>query len=159
MEERTSRRKEMRQLMADPFVTGLSGGSPETATDPVSPSTIATTRPKRAARPARHGKQPSSSGRANPSCSGPNAPTPCSSGGTSSTTAASWELTAPSSEMKARRPRHSLSAKLTLSLITSGLISGITPTSVRKQSGAAIPDLVSWPQAGSAAKAQRRVAS
>lgn len=58
-----------------------------------------------------------------------------SSGGNSSTPAASVGSTAPSSETKALRSRQSLSDRLTQSLITAGLVRGITPTSVRRRSG------------------------
>lgn len=53
--------------------------------------------------------------------------------------------TARRSATKGRSRPPSLSDRLTQSLITAGLVKGITPTSIRKRSGAAIPDTVfSW---------------
>lgn len=75
-------------------------------------------------------------------------PTPCSSGESSSTTAASKASIAPSFGMNPRTGRVSLSDRLTQSLITSGLVKGITHTSIRKQSGAAIRDSALWPLDG-----------
>jgi len=63
-------------------------------------------------------------------------------GENSSMTAGKMALTAHSSEMKAKSNRVSLSDRQTISLIKSGLVKGITPTSVRKQFGAPIPDTV-----------------
>lgn len=54
----------------------------------------------------------------------------------------SKELIALFSETKAPSKAPSLSDKLTKSLISSGLIRGITPMSVRKKLGAPIPDFV-----------------
>ncbi len=65
--------------------------------------------------------------------------TPSLSGGNSSTHPANKELTARSSATKARGSRQSLSDRLTPSLISAGLVNGITPMSVRKQLGAVIP--------------------
>jgi hypothetical protein len=50
-----------------------------------------------------------------------------------------------------RSSRRSLSDRLTSSLITSGLVSGITPTSIRKKLGAVIPDSALWPLDGASA--------
>lgn len=60
---------------------------------------------------------------------------PCLFGGSSKTIAAKSESTAPYSETKARTYRPSLSDRLTQSLISSGLVRGITPMSTRKKSG------------------------
>jgi hypothetical protein len=70
-------------------------------------------------------------------------------GAISFATEASQGSTARSSAMRARSYRVSLSDKLTLSLMRSGLVAGITPTSIRKRCGAAIPDTVLWSLAGS----------
>jgi len=70
------------------------------------------------------------------------------SGGSSSTPVASKASIAQSSETKARTYRQSLSDKLTQSLITSGLVKGITHTSIRRQSGAAIRASALWPLDG-----------
>lgn len=74
--------------------------------------------------------------------------TPCSSGEASLMTADSKVLTALSSAMRANIARLSLSDKLTQSLITSGLIAGITHSSIRRQSGAAIRASALWPLDG-----------
>lgn len=74
-----------------------------------------------------------------------------SSGASSSTTAVRMASTARSSEMRVRIFRPSLSDRLTQSLITSGLVKGITHTSIRKQSGAAIRASALWPLDGGAA--------
>lgn len=57
-------------------------------------------------------------------------------------------LNARSSETRARTSRQSLSDRLTQSLITAGLIKGITPSSVRQTSGLAIRDFASLPLDG-----------
>lgn len=58
--------------------------------------------------------------------------------------------TAPSSETKppAAIARQTLSDRLTPSLISAGLVKGITHTSIRKQSGAAIRASALWPLDG-----------
>ena len=78
----------------------------------------------------------------------PTAPTLFSFGESSSMTADSEASIAPSSGTKARTYRVSLSDKLTQSLITSGLVRGITPSSVRKQLGAPIRVIASFGPAG-----------
>jgi len=65
-------------------------------------------------------------------------------GDLSSVTAESEESTAPSSVMRVRSNRPSLSDRLTLSLIKHGLVAGTTPTSIRKRCGAPIPATVFW---------------
>lgn len=64
---------------------------------------------------------------------------------------ASKESTAPSSATKARTDHPTLSDRLTQSLISSGLVKGITPTSIRNESGAAIQASALWPLDGGAA--------
>ena len=88
------------------------------------------------------------SGRGKRSSLEPSAPTLFSLGENSSTTADSKASTAPSSETKARTYRVSLSDKLTQSLIASGLVKGITPSSVRRQLGAPIRVIASFGPAG-----------
>ena len=75
-------------------------------------------------------------------------------GENSSMTADSKASTAPCSETKARTYRVSLSDRLTRSLITSGLVRGITPSSVRKQLGAPIRAIASFAPAGADAGEQ-----
>lgn len=135
-----------------PFPTGLSGGSPRTATGPVWPYTSATT-------PLTNIETGASASclldRERRSSSEHSTAMHSLFGESSSTTAASKASTAPSSGTRGRRSRLSLSDRLTLSLITSGLVRGITPTSVRRVSGLPIPDIVFWPRAGSGAGARR----
>jgi len=69
-------------------------------------------------------------------------------GENSSMVPASLESTVPSSEMKVRIYHPTLSDRLTQSLISVGLVKGITPMSTRKQLGARIPDIVSWRRDG-----------
>ncbi len=77
-------------------------------------------------------------------------PTPCLFGESLLMTPANKELIVPSSEMKLRTDiaRPSLSDRLTPLLISAGLVRGITHTSIRKQSGAAIRDSALWPLDG-----------
>jgi hypothetical protein len=78
----------------------------------------------------------------------------CSFGETTSTIRSQSKrgLSAPSFEMKAHSSRLSLSDKLTPSLITLGLVRGITPKSIRKKSGAEILDFVFSKRAGEGAE-------
>lgn len=62
---------------------------------------------------------------------------------------------APCSETKARTNRPSLSDRLTPLLISSGLVAGITPLSIRRKSGAAIRDFASLPLVGGGAGSRR----
>lgn len=80
--------------------------------------------------------------------SGPSEPTLFSSGDGSSMTAGMMASTAPYFVMKARTRRVSLSDKLTQSLITSGLVRGITPTSTRKQLGEPVRVIASFELGG-----------
>jgi hypothetical protein len=79
---------------------------------------------------------------------------PCLSGGNTSTTPSriKTELNAPSFGTKTADPisRPSLSDRLTPSLISAGLVRGITPRSVRRQLGAQILDIASNKLAGKA---------
>jgi len=115
---------------ADPFTTAPCGGSPRTATAPASPSTGATTRRGSLGEPP-----VSSSAPARPSSCEPGQQTLFSSGATSSTTVAKMASAARSSATRGRAYRPSLSDRLTRSLITSGLVCGITPSSIRQLSG------------------------
>lgn len=54
------------------------------------------------------------------------------------------ELIALFSATKANTSHQTLSDRLTPSLISAGLVKGITPMSVRKKLGAPIPDFVLW---------------
>jgi hypothetical protein len=84
----------------------------------------------------------SSLGQEKQSSCAPGQPTLFLYGDDSLTTRDRRELIALFSATKAQLSRHSLSDRLTLSLITAGLVRGITPTSTRKRLGAAIPDFV-----------------
>lgn len=81
--------------------------------------------------------------------------TPDLFGESSSTTAAKKASTAPSSETKARSKAATLSDRLTPSLISFGLVRGITPTSIRKRSGVPIPDIVFHAPDGSVADGRK----
>jgi hypothetical protein len=82
----------------------------------------------------------------------PETVTPCLFGESSSTPADSKESIAPSSATRVRSDLPTLSDRLTQSLITAGLVKGITHTSIRKQSGAAIRDSALWPLDGGSAE-------
>ena len=134
---------------ADPFATGHCGGSRRMVTVPASPSTGVTTAPASlAARP------PSLSAPASPSCCERPMPMLFSYGESSLMTRSRSKRasTARSSETRGRTSRPSLSDRLTRSLITSGLVSGITPTSIRQLSGQPIRVLAfGMPAGGDAA--------
>ena len=118
--------------MIDPFAMGLFGGLPKTETGHASLSTNGTIPPIN----TRMGENVrSSSGQGKQSRCEPKRVTLSSSGESSSMTVDSKASTAPSSETKASTYRLSLSDRLTQSLIMSGLVKGITPSSTRKQSG------------------------
>ena len=76
----------------------------------------------------------------------------CLFGENSSTAAASKASIVPSSETRDRSGRPNLFAKRMRSLIISGLVKGITHTSIRKQLGAEIRDSALWPLDGGAAE-------
>ena len=89
----------------------------------------------------------------------PETPTLCLSGGSSSTPAGKKASTARYSGTKVRTDRPSLSDKLTQSLITAGLVKGITHTSIRKLSGAPIRDTALWPLDGGVAESELKKVS
>lgn len=89
-----------------------------------------------------------SRGRVKKSSCEPEPETPDLFGEASSAIGSSRGSVAPSSATKARSYRPSLSDRLTLSLIRSGLVAGITPTSIRRRSRAEIRDSAFWPQGG-----------
>jgi hypothetical protein len=65
-------------------------------------------------------------------------------------------LTVQSSAMSRKKKARDLFDRRILLLISSGLVKGITPTSIRTELGAAIPDFVSsWPDGKSAAKQKK----
>lgn len=51
-------------------------------------------------------------------------------------------------EMRVALNHQTLSDRLTRSLISAGLVKGITPSSIRKQLGVKIPDTALWPLDG-----------
>jgi hypothetical protein len=99
------------------------------------------------------GSGANSSVRARQSFSAPETPMPCLFGESSSTTADNAASIAPSSETKrpAATSQVSLLDRLTPLLIARGLVRGITHSSIRKQSGAAIRASVLWPLDGGVA--------
>lgn len=127
----------------------LFGGSPKTETTVCVTFTDATTVP---ASPS--ARAISLSGRVTKSSSAPVKEMPRSHGVSHSTGATDKKaLSATSSETRARTYRRSLSDKLTPSLISAGLVCGITPSSTRKQSGQPIQVLaLDMPVGGAAAK-------
>src|SRR6185369_6749448 len=78
--------------------------------------------------------------------------TPSSSGAASSTTAGSRASTAPSSATRASTYRHCSFAKRMQLLMQSGLIAGITPTSIAQRSPQAILAFASSARGGSDAE-------
>jgi hypothetical protein len=139
------------EAAADPFTTARCGGSPKTAISPAATSTAATIRRRSPSAPQTLSSVPATGS----CCEAPLATPPLSGGDPSTGETTKWALNAPCSETKGRTYRRSLSDRLTLSLIRSGLVKGITPSSVRRQSGLAILDIVSWPQAGADAATPR----
>jgi hypothetical protein len=108
-----------------------SGGSRRMATKPVSPCTSGTIRLTDTLMGA---SEPSSSVQAKRSFSGLRKRTPYGSGASSTTTAGSKASTAPSSATSQATAARASYRKRIESLIASGLIAGITPTSTRKGS-------------------------
>lgn len=135
-----------KQGHTDPFVMGRFGGSRKTAIDHAAISTGATTAAGKAS-----GPQTSSSVLARSSHFEPLTQTLFSCGADSSMTAVRRASTAPSSATKGLTSRRSLSDRLTRSLITSGLVCGITPSSIRQLSGQPIRVLAFDTPAGPAA--------
>lgn len=86
------------------------------------------------------------------SCSELGNVTPCLFGGSFETIAAKSESTALCSEMKVPTLQASLSDRLTPSLITAGLVKGIIPTLMQKESGRAILASVSRRLVGTSAE-------
>lgn len=125
------------------------------AIDPASTSSNGTTR---AERPA--SAESSSSDLASGLGFEPMLPTLSLCGGTSAIdTTSNKASTARSSVTKARIERRSSFDRRTQSLITFGLVRGITPSSIRRQSGAAIRDFVSLPLDGGAAASRPKAFS
>lgn len=134
-------------MSADPFVTARSGGSPRTVTPVAGTSTGATTAAEKASE--------------RPTCSSAPATRLSSDqlmatryllGDEQSTGETdSKASSAPCSVTRGRTSRRSLSDKLTRSLITSGLVCGITPSSIRALSGQPIRVLAFSGRAGGAA--------
>lgn len=134
-------------MTADPFATARSGGSPRMVTPVAGISTGATTAAGKASE-----RQTCSSGLETRSSSDQLMATRYLLGDELNTDeTASKALSAPSSETRVRTSRRSLSDKLTRSLITSGLVCGITPSSIRALSGQPIRVLAFSGPAGGAA--------
>jgi len=141
----------MVQINQDPFEMVPSGGSPRTGTGLASRSIGAIT-----AAESRDERQISLSAPAKPSFCEPRQLTLFSSGESSSTTAASKASAALCSATKVRTNRRSLSDRLTSSLITAGLVKGITPSSIRQLSGQPIRVLAFDVLAGGDAASPKR---
>jgi hypothetical protein len=119
---------------SNPFVTAPCGGSLRTATSACATSTGATT-----AAGSRAARRTSLSGRATRSSCAQLVETLPLFGGAQSTGGTDRKASnAPSSATRVRTSRPSLSDRLTASLITSGLVCGITPSSMRKLSGVTV---------------------
>lgn len=142
--------------MSDPFETGLFGGLPKTAIEHASNSTRGIIPPTDI---GMAGAALSSSAPEKQSRSARRPAMLSSSGASSSMTAASRASIAPFFVMKGRICRRSLSDRLTQSLITSGLVKGITPSSTRKQSGQPILVLAFDTPVGGDAVTQKAVCS
>lgn len=137
---------------AGPFVLDLFGGSPKMAISASATSTGGTT-----VRANRSEPVTLLSGPETKSSSEPSKAMRRSRGDTRNTGETDKRASnATSSETKVRTYRRSLSDRLTLSLISAGLVRGITPSSTRKQSGQPIQVLaLDTPTGGGAAKLQR----
>ena len=121
------------------------GTSPRMAINPASTSTSDITAPISTETVE---SAASSSDQGNTSSFEPKMLTLCLFGESSSTIAGKLESTAPYSETKAPSYRPTLSDRLTPLLISAGLVKGITHSSIRKQSGAAIRGSALWPLDG-----------
>lgn len=132
-------------MVTDPFVTGLFGGLPKTATSASATSTGPIT-----VRGSRSERATSLLAPAARSSSEPPREMLHSRGATRDTGETSKSaLSATSSATGARTSRRSLSDRLTPLLISAGLVCGITPSSTRKQSGQPIQVLaLSMPAGG-----------
>ena len=120
-----------KQGHTDPFVTGRFGGSQRMATDrAVTCSGVTTAAERASALPT------CSSGQVTRSSLDPRSETLFSCGAAPFTDKTRKQASnARSSETRVRSSRRSLSDRLTRSLITSGLVCGITPLSIRQLSG------------------------
>ena len=122
-----------------------SGISRKTAIDPVSNCSAVTTR----AGTASPTVALCSLGQENKSCSEPTKETPSLFGGDHNIAPTNKQASnARFSETRASTFRQSLSVRQTRSLITAGLVRGITPSLVRQTSGLAIRDFASLPLDG-----------
>ena len=142
----------LRDLIAarndDPFVSGLFGGLPKTATSASAISTGDTTVPVSPSETVTSSSVPAT-GLSFARQKG----TQRSRGDIRDTGATDKKASnATSSATKARTSRRSLSDRLTPSLISAGLVKGITPSSTRKQSGQPILVLAFDTPAGAAAE-------
>lgn len=144
-----------KQGHTDPFVMGRFGGLRKMATDHAAISSGATIPAERAS-----GPQTYSSVLATRSSFDPELETLFSCGGVPSTDRTrKRELSARFSGTRARRSHPSLSDRLTRSLITSGLVCGITPLSIRQLSGQPIRVLAFDTPAGPAAASPEKAFS
>jgi hypothetical protein len=137
---------------ADPFVTGLFGGLPKTATSASETYSEGTT-----VRGSRGGTATLLLVPATNSSSEQPRETRRSRGDSHDTGATGkMASNAPSFATKARTSRRSLSDRLTPSLMSRGLVCGTTPSSTRKQSGQPILVLaLDMPGGGGAARLKR----
>lgn len=122
----------MTVALRTPHQGDLFGGSPKTATGPALRSMSGTIPPTSTATDGFVACLPA---RARRSSFGPLTVTPYLFGAGSGINPVRPVLTALYSETKVHISQASLSDRLTLSLITSGLVAGITPTSIRQLSG------------------------
>ena len=135
-----------------PFPMARFGGLPKTETGPASNSTNGTTVPTNT---RTVGSGNCSAGRDRKSSCEQQMEMPFLSGATSSTTLGNLVSIARFSETKAKTKAPFLSDKLTLSLITAGLVNGITHMSARKRLRAKTPAIVSYVLVGSDAGKQK----
>jgi hypothetical protein len=125
------------------------GISPKTATLAALHSTSGITRPTNTRTAGGGGFLPDLEKR---SSSEPETATLALYGGSSKITAYNKASTVRCSGTKVLTDRVTLSDKLTRLLISAGLVKGITHTSIRKRSGAAIRDSALWPLDGGSAE-------
>ena len=141
--------------LTGPFVMDLFGGSPKTVTYASAISTGGTTAPE-----SQSGSATSLSDRETRSSFARPKAMPSSHGAFHDTDETDRKASsAVSSATKARTSRRSLSDRLTLSLISSGLVCGTTPSLTRKQSGQPIQVLALDTPGGGAAARQREGSS
>ncbi len=137
------------EMSDDPFGQGLFGGLPKMVIAPSSRFMSGTTVPTNT---KTDGNEAYSQALAKRSSSERQNRRPRLYGASSSMTAGKPASTVPSSETKVRTYRASLSDRLTPSLISAGLVNGITPTSTRQVSGQAIRVFAFLRQAGGGAE-------